>query len=82
MTVKVGDMLWVKLKGAACDYGYGEVEEAYNVDDIASFDFICLINGGLRMGLEKEIIQKPTARMSSKLYLTRKEVNDILKQKK
>tara|TARA_Y100000310_G_scaffold207810_1_gene208328 strand:- start:2210 stop:2458 length:249 start_codon:yes stop_codon:yes gene_type:complete len=82
VTVKIGDMLWVKLKGSACDYGYGEVENVWIDDNITSFGFFCLINGGYRMGLEKEIIEKPTARMTSKLFLTRKEVNDVLKRKK
>ena len=56
--VKKGDMLWVKLKNASYDYGYGEVinfwfDEKIN-DNI--FEFHCLVNGGLRMGLSKNII--------------------------
>jgi hypothetical protein len=81
--VKKGDMLWVKLKNASYDYGYGEVinfwfDEKIN-DNI--FEFHCLVNGGLRMGLSKNIIDKPTARMISKMHDEQAGIKSVLKIK-
>ena len=80
--VKKGDMLWVKLKNANYDYGYGEVinfwfDEKIN-DNI--FEFHCLVNGGLRMGYEKNIIKKPSARMHSKLAEEQRGLAEVLKK--
>tara|TARA_B100001989_G_C24516665_1_gene453559 strand:- start:334 stop:585 length:252 start_codon:yes stop_codon:yes gene_type:complete len=83
MEIKVGDMLWVKLKGPANDYGFGEVKEVYqNENNEVCFTFYCLVNGGLRSGLKKEIINKPTGRMVAKLSQSRKEVQEVLKNKR
>jgi hypothetical protein len=83
MNVKIGDMLWVKIKGASSDYGYGEVTEVFtNNEDEVCFNFHCLINGGLRMGLEKKIINKPTERMTNKLFQNRAEIKKIMREKR
>lgn len=81
MTVKKGDMLWVEVKGAPQNYGFGEVVEAWEEEGVGLvFNFYCLINGGLRMGYEKNIIDKPTARMHGKLVEEQKGLNEILKK--
>jgi hypothetical protein len=83
MGVKKGDMLWVRLKGPANDYGFGEVEEVFtNSKNEACFTFHCLVNGGLRLGLESNIVDNPTGRMVAKLSQARKEVQEVLKQKR
>ncbi len=83
MKIKKGDMLWVKLKGPANDYGFGEVEEVFlNENNDVCFTFHCLVNGGLRTGLEKELIDKPSGRMVAKLSQSRKEVKEVLSQKR
>jgi len=83
MEIKIGDMLWVKLKGPANDYGFGEVVEVFeNENSDVCFTFHCLVNGGLRLGLEKEIIEKPSGRMVAKLSQARKEVKEVLRQKR
>lgn len=75
-------MLWVEIKGAAQNYGYGEVVRAWHEEDIGTvFEFHCLVNGGLRMGYEKNIINKPGARMQSKLAEERRGLNEVLKGK-
>ena len=79
--IKPGDMLWVKLKGPANDYGYGEVVEVFETDEGKYFEFHCLVNGGKRLGLEKNIINKPTARMMSKMVIAQKEIQEVLKKK-
>lgn len=79
--IKIGDMLWVKLKGPTNDYGYGEVVEVFKTEKGNCFEFHCLINGGKRLGLEKDIINKPTARMMSKMIVAQKEVQEVLKKK-
>ena len=79
--IKPGDMLWVKLKGPVNDYGYGEVVEVFETDKGRCFEFHCLVNGGKRLGLEKNIINKPTARMMSKMVISQKEIQEVLKKK-
>jgi len=78
--IKIGDMLWVKLKGPVNDYGYGEVIEVFETNEGQCFEFHCLVNGGKRLGLEKNIIDKPSARMMSKMVLSQKEVQEVLKK--
>ena len=80
-TIKNGDMLWVKLKGPVNDYGYGEVIEVFETDKGRCFEFHCLVNGGRRLGLEKDIINKPTARMMSKMVVAQKDIQEVLKKK-
>ena len=79
--IKVGDMLWVKLKGPINDYGYGEVVEVFETEKGNCFEFYCLVNGGKRLGLEKDIINKPTARMMSKMVVAQKDIQEVLKKK-
>jgi hypothetical protein len=82
LSVKKGDMLWVELKGAPQNYGYGEVVDFWDEPGIGTvFEFHCLVNGGLRMGYEKNIINKPGARMHSKLAEERSALNKVLKEK-
>ncbi len=45
------------------------------------FEFWCEINGGLRIGETDKLIEKPTARMMSKLASASKELSDVLKAK-
>ena len=82
--IKKGDMLWVELKGADQNYGYGEVIETWKDEQtgIEYFDFHCLVNGGLRSGQIKKIIEKPNARMVGKMSQTQKEVQEVLRNKK
>lgn len=83
MQIKKGDMLWVKLKGPANDYGFGEVIEVdKNKKEGDSFYFYCLVNGGFRTGLVKNIINNPTGRMVAKLAQSRREIQEVLKQKR
>lgn len=81
--IKKGDMLWVELKGPDQNYGYGEVIKTWT--DLETgyeyFDFYCLVNGGQRSGRISSIIKKPSARMTSKLLQSRKEYNEIMKEK-
>ena len=82
MAVKKGDMLWVKIKGASSDYGFGEVTESWESNDgEVLFNFHCLINGGLRMGLEKNIIEKPNERMKNKLFSNHSSIKKHFKKK-
>ena len=80
--IKKGDMLWVKLKGPQSDYGYGEVIDVFkNKSEEVCFEFHCQVNGGYRLGLEKNIIEKPNMRMTSKLAISQKELIEVLKKK-
>lgn len=82
MSVKKGDMLWVEVKGAPQNYGYGEVVNVWEEPEIGIvFEFHCLVNGGLRMGYEKNIINKPGARMQSKLIEERRGLDAVFKNK-
>ena len=82
INIRKGDMLWVVLKGADQNYGYGEVINVWKDEEtgLEYFDFHCLVNGGLRMGYEKNIIEKPSARMHGKLAEEQKALNEILKK--
>ena len=81
-SIKKGDMLWCSLKHAQNNFGYGEVVNVWEEKDIGIvYEFFCQINGGLRMGKETNIIEKPNARMTAKLFEERKMVNEILKKK-
>ncbi len=79
-----GDMVWVELKGPDQNYGHGEVVESWyekSIDD-ECFNFHCLVNGGLRMGRVSQLIKKPTARMVSKYLQSRKEFNEMMKERR
>ena len=82
--IKKGDMLWVELKGADQNYGFGEVVNTWKdkKTGIEYFDFHCLVNGGLRSGQITKIIEKPNVRMVSKMSQTQKEVQEVLRNKK
>ena len=81
--IRVGDMLWVELKGANNNYGFGEVVEVWYEENIGHcFNFFCQVNGGLRMGNEINVINKPNARMTSKLYEERKLSREALKEQR
>ena len=83
MNLKKGDMVWVEVKGAPSNFGYGEVFEVWKEEEVGEvFTFFCEVNGGLRMGYFKNIIEKPNARMTSKLLEEKKAIIDILKKKK
>lgn len=83
MKIKVGDMLWVTLKGPRNDYGYGEVIEVFqNAEGQEFFDFCCLINGGRRTGSVKNIIEKPSGRMHGKLLQSQRDLQEVLKTKR
>ena len=81
--IKIGDMLWVELKGSDQNYGYGEVVETWTDSStgIEYFDFFCLINGGQRSGRVDKIIDKPNGRMTSKLIIAQKALKEILSKK-
>ena len=81
--LKPGDMIWVNLKGADQNYGHGEVVEVWHEDSIGEecFNFHCLVNGGYRMGRVSQIIKKPNLRMTGKLLQSRKEFNEIMKNR-
>ena len=83
MKIKVGDMIWVKIKGAKNDYGFGEILETFKNDKgKLVFDFDCLINGGRRFGCYENIIEKPTGRMVAKLSQSQLQLNEVLKTRK
>jgi len=82
--LKLGDHIWVYLKGPQNDYGYGEICEVWYDDNIKEtvFNFHCMVNGGLRMGKESDIIDKPNARMVAKHLESRRACAEIIKNKK
>ena len=81
--VKIGDMLWVELKGSDQNYGYGEVIETWTDSEtgLEYFDFFCLVNGGQRSGRVDKIIDKPNGRMTSKLIISQKALKEVLSKK-
>ena len=84
INVKKGDMLWVALKGADQNFGFGEVIQVWQDEETKTylFDFFCLVNGGLRTGKISDIIEKPTARMVGKMSQTQREIREVLKNKR
>lgn len=76
-------MLWVELKGADQNYGYGEVVEVWKDDEtgLEYFDFFCLVNGGQRSGRVDKIIEKPNGRMTSKMIIAQKALKEVLNKK-
>ena len=80
---KKGDMVWVAIRGADQNYGYGEIEEVWYEESIndTCFTFYDLVNGGTRMGEVKNIIEKAGARMTAKLAESRKSYAEYLKGK-
>ena len=81
--VKIGDLLWVELKGSDQNYGYGEVVEVWTDPNtgIEFFDFFCLVNGGQRSGRVDKIIEKPNGRMTSKMIIAQKALKEVLNKK-
>ena len=84
INIKKGDMLWVELKGADQNYGFGEVIKVWKDEEtnIEYFDFYCLVNGGLRSGQIQKIIEKPNARMVGKMSHTQNEIQEVLRNKR
>ena len=82
--LKPGDMIWVELKGPDQNYGHGEVKEVWFDEALNEelFCFHCLVNGGYRMGKTAELIEKPNARMVSKLLQSRRDFNEMMKERK
>lgn len=81
--IRPGDMLWVELKGADQNYGYGEVIKVWEDEKTNDkyFDFYCLVNGGFRIGNIKNIIEKPNLRMENKLLQSRRDYREVMKEK-
>jgi len=81
--VKIGDMLWVELKGSDQNYGYGEVVEVWKDEEtgLEYFDFFCLVNGGQRSGRVDKIIEKPNGRMTSKMIIAQRALKEVLNKK-
>ena len=79
--LKIGDMVWVYIKGACNDYGYGEIIDTWFVNELQLFNFHCLVNGGLRMGRSDRLVKKPTARMTAKYAESRKDFAEIMKSR-
>ena len=80
---KKGDMVWVAIRGADQNYGYGEIEEVWyeeSIDDVC-FIFYDLVNGGTRIGEVKNIIEKAGVRMTAKLEESRRSFAEYLKGK-
>ena len=80
---KKGDMVWVAIRGADQNYGYGEIEDVWyeeSIDDTC-FTFYDLVNGGTRMGEVKNVIEKAGARMTAKLAESRRSYAEYLKGK-
>ena len=83
LSIKKGDIIWVELKGAANNFGHGEVTNTYIDEEVGlCFDFYCLVNGGLRTGMIKNLIKKPNRRMITKALQSQKELNEVLKTRK
>ena len=79
--IKKGDMLWVKLKHATNEYGYGEVEDVWfdtKIEDYC-YTFYCEVNGGTRLGEFKNLIEKPTNRMQNKHLVSRRDFNEAMR---
>ena len=82
--IKIGDMLWVELKGPDQNFGYGEVFEIWKDEETGYeyFEFHCLVNGGQRSGRIDKIIKKPSVRMVNKHLQSRKEFNEVMKERR
>ena len=74
-------MIWSEVKGADQNYGYGEVVNVWFHEDVQYFDFFCQINGGLRTSSILKVIEKPSARMNSKLISNLREIRELNKKK-
>jgi hypothetical protein len=81
--INPGDMLWFEIKGADQNFGYGEVKETWLDEETgyAYAEFYCKINGGQRAGRIDKIIEKPSARMETKLLQSQKEYREALKER-
>lgn len=83
MNTKIGDTIWIYIKGAPSNYGHGKIVSKFKDESGNTYlEFYCLVNGGLRAGLETNIIKKPTARMIAKVAVEQREINEVLRQKR
>ena len=83
MNTKIGDTIWIYIKGAPSNYGHGKIVSKFKDENENTYlEFYCLVNGGLRAGLEKDIIKKPTARMIAKVASEQKDISEVLRQKR
>jgi hypothetical protein len=83
MNTEIGDTIWIYIKGAPSNYGYGKVVSKFK-DKCGNtyLEFFCLVNGGLRAGLETNIIKKPGARMIAKVAAEQRAINLVLREKR
>ncbi len=83
MNKEIGDTIWIYIKGAPSNYGHGKIISKFkDENDNVYLEFYCLVNGGLRAGLEKNIIKKPGARMIAKVAAEQRAINLVLREKR
>ncbi len=62
--------------------GFGAITKIFETDEGQAFEFYDEINGGIRIGLTKDIIEKPTGRMMGQYARAKNELEQVFKDKK
>jgi hypothetical protein len=75
---KVGDSVWLNCYPTwQNQIGFGLIKRIFATDEGVCFEILDEINGGLRLGLSKDVIEKPTGRMISSYAKAKNELNDL-----
>lgn len=61
--------------------GYGMIKKSFMTEEGFAYDIYDEINGGIRTGLEKDIIEKPTGRMVGSYAKSKQNITDVQKKK-
>jgi hypothetical protein len=79
---QINQYIWVNCYPThQCMTGYGIIKKCFLTEEGFAYDIYDEINGGIRLGLEKDIIEKPTGRMVGSYAKSKQNVADVRKKK-
>jgi hypothetical protein len=79
---KINEFIWINCYPIYQSMiGYGEIKKCFITDEGFAYDIYDEINGGIRTGLEKDIIEKPTGRMVGSYAKSKQNNADVQKKK-
>jgi len=79
---QIDQYIWINCYPThQCMTGYGAIKKSFMTDEGFAYDIYDEINGGIRTGLEKDIIEKPTGRMVGSFAKSKQNMSDVQKKK-
>jgi hypothetical protein len=74
----LGDNIWINCYPTwQNQIGFGQIKRIIETEEGLCYEILDEVNGGLRLGLHKDIVEKPTGRMISTYAKAKNELNDL-----